>query len=64
MLPSGSSLLKQFPEEWTAPTASGAGSETFTQLAFTLRFPDPDVIGDLTAGDVETEAEFIVKFHV
>ena len=57
-------VFEQFFQERSAPSTPRARAKALTELSRFLRFFDPQVIDYLTPGHVETEAEFIVKFHL
>jgi len=62
-LASRNRLLKQPLQEWPAPTAAGAGTETVCKLADALWPLNPQEAHHLPLGDVEAEAQFVVEVH-
>jgi hypothetical protein len=55
--------FKQFFQEGTTPTTTGAGSKAFAQLCHSLRFFDANEVHHLALGDMKAKAQFVVGLH-
>ena len=56
-------FVEQFGQHPPTPTATGARTETFAELARSTRLLDAQEVDDLALGHMEAEAEFVVEVH-